>query len=190
MASREMPEREDDAFFWRERAAQLEEALQSRIVIEQAKGILAERFGLGLEGSFGLIRHAARSNRMKIHVLARAVTTERETPKPIVRSLAAQAHVFVAVSREQRVADTEKLFKDLNLSIAELLDGKSGGFLCECGNPLCNETIDLDPEDLKMLHSRDGFYAIIVGHQIPDLETVVMENDRFAIVRNNGYAFD
>jgi AmiR/NasT family two-component response regulator len=60
--------------------AQLTQALQSRIVIEQAKGILRERYGLSLDASFELLRHAARSNRMNIHALASKVIALPETP--------------------------------------------------------------------------------------------------------------
>ena len=59
---------------------QLAHALESRVVIEQAKGILRERYGLTLESSFELLRHAARSNRMNIHELARKVVSAPETP--------------------------------------------------------------------------------------------------------------
>jgi hypothetical protein len=63
--------------------AQLREALTSRIVIEQAKGILAERFELDVGQAFDLLRTAARSNRMRIRDLAAAVTAERTTPVEI-----------------------------------------------------------------------------------------------------------
>ena len=59
---------------------QLSQALETRIVIEQAKGILAERFGLPLEQAFTILRHAARGNRMKIHELAAKVIADPETP--------------------------------------------------------------------------------------------------------------
>jgi hypothetical protein len=80
---------------------------------------------------------------------------------------------------------TEELYKRLNEEIATLLDGGARMFLCECGNPLCNEPIELIPEDLRTLHARPGFYAIAKGHEIPDLETVVMENHHYAIVRKD-----
>ena len=59
---------------------QLSEALESRIAIEQAKGILAERFGVTVDSAFTLLRHAARSNRMNIHELAAKVISEPQTP--------------------------------------------------------------------------------------------------------------
>jgi len=62
------------------RAAQLQEALDSRIVIEQAKGVLAERFDLSPDEAFVLLRRAARSNRMPLRRLAAAVMSSRETP--------------------------------------------------------------------------------------------------------------
>ena len=74
---------------YRETIKQLETALQSRIVIEQAKGILAERFDLNVEEAFLLLRYAARSGRMPIRTLAVAVIGHPETtPEQIAASLA------------------------------------------------------------------------------------------------------
>lgn len=63
--------------------AQLETALSSRIVIEQAKGVLAERHRLDVERAFAVLRSAARSNRVKIHELAAAVVSSPRTPTAI-----------------------------------------------------------------------------------------------------------
>ena len=66
----------------------LKRALQSRIVIEQAKGILAERFGLSLDQAFALLRYTARSRRAELHVLARQVVSNHDaTPADIVGAL-------------------------------------------------------------------------------------------------------
>jgi AmiR/NasT family two-component response regulator len=72
----------------RTKNAQLETALSSRIVIEQAKGVLAGRYSVDLDRAFSVLRGAARSNRMKIHELAQAVVTSPRTPTPIEVELA------------------------------------------------------------------------------------------------------
>jgi AmiR/NasT family two-component response regulator len=71
----------------RVRSTQLQQALDSRIAIEQAKGILAERYGLGVEDAFELMRRAARSHRIKLRSLAEAVVRSRETPAEIEENL-------------------------------------------------------------------------------------------------------
>ena len=62
------------------RAAQLQEALDSRIVIEQAKGVLSERYSVDPDQAFRILRRGARSNRMRIHDLAGRVVASRTTP--------------------------------------------------------------------------------------------------------------
>jgi len=48
------------------RGEQLQGALDSRVVIEQAKGILAERLDCPVQDAFALLRRHARTNRMKL----------------------------------------------------------------------------------------------------------------------------
>ncbi|GGL64575.1 transcriptional regulator [Streptomyces fumigatiscleroticus] len=54
-------------------AAQLHTALESRIVIEQAKGALAQRHGIGVDDAFHRLRQYARSHRRRITDVAREV---------------------------------------------------------------------------------------------------------------------
>ena len=54
-------------------AAQLQQALDSRLVIEQAKGILAERTRLGVDQAFVLLRGHARRHQMRLAALAAQV---------------------------------------------------------------------------------------------------------------------
>jgi GAF domain-containing protein len=57
----------------RRRATQLQEALDSRVLIEQAKGVLAERLGVPPEEAFGLLRREARNNNRKLNDVAHEV---------------------------------------------------------------------------------------------------------------------
>jgi AmiR/NasT family two-component response regulator len=71
----------------RERAAQLEHALRSRIVIEQAKGVLAERLGVDVDAAFEILRGAARARQTRLHMLAEQVVSSRSTPPPVEHEL-------------------------------------------------------------------------------------------------------
>jgi len=64
---------------------QLNNALNSRVLIEQAKGILAERAGLDMEGAFSWLRKYARNHNLLLLGVATSVidgklTTELEPP--------------------------------------------------------------------------------------------------------------
>jgi ANTAR domain len=63
--------------------ANLQRALDTRVVIEQAKGVLAERFDVDVHEAFRLLRVAARSNRIRLHDLAARVVEARQTPPEI-----------------------------------------------------------------------------------------------------------
>ena len=52
---------------------QLRLALQSRVAIEQAKGVLAEHAGLDMAGAFEVLRRYSRANRRLLHEVAAAV---------------------------------------------------------------------------------------------------------------------
>jgi hypothetical protein len=77
----------DAAQFLLQRTIQLQTALDTRVVIEQAKGILAERLRLPIEEAFKLLRHTARNKGRKIHDLAREVVDSPETPPDIQAQL-------------------------------------------------------------------------------------------------------
>jgi len=54
-------------------SVQLQEALDSRVVIEQAKGITAERLGVTIDQAYQLIRAHARSNNASLRTVAEAI---------------------------------------------------------------------------------------------------------------------
>ena len=62
-------------------AEQLQHALNSRVVIEQAKGMIAERRGVEPDAAFEALRHYARSHNLKLSDIAAAVV-HRELDLP------------------------------------------------------------------------------------------------------------
>ncbi|GGP34331.1 GAF and ANTAR domain-containing protein [Streptomyces melanogenes] len=60
--------------------AQLEQALASRVVIEQAKGVLATRWAVPLDEAFDLLRKHARSRQRPLRDVAREVIEGRADP--------------------------------------------------------------------------------------------------------------
>jgi AmiR/NasT family two-component response regulator len=65
------------------KVSQLQAALDSRVIIEQAIGILAERFDLPFEDAFELLRDAARNSRREVRAVAEELRASRETPLAI-----------------------------------------------------------------------------------------------------------
>jgi hypothetical protein len=58
---------------------QLQTALNSRVLIEQAKGKLAERLGLDMDHAFNLLRDFARARNLRLSDLAQAFIDGSET---------------------------------------------------------------------------------------------------------------
>jgi GAF domain-containing protein len=57
---------------------QLQTALNSRVIIEQAKGKLAERLGIDVDQAFDLLRDQARNRNQRLSVLARAFVDDTQ----------------------------------------------------------------------------------------------------------------
>lgn len=62
------------------RAEQLQRALDSRVLIEQAKGVLAERRDMPLRDAFAAMRSYARSNNLKLREVCQRVIDDELEP--------------------------------------------------------------------------------------------------------------
>jgi AmiR/NasT family two-component response regulator len=63
-------------------ASQLQTALDSRVVIEQAKGVLAERLGFDMDTAFSTLRDGARQANRRLSEEARDVIDRRRRTDP------------------------------------------------------------------------------------------------------------
>ena len=64
---------------------QLNTALNSRVVIEQAKGIIAERAGLDMEQSFSILRGYARTHNLRLQAVAHDINDGSLAPTALDR---------------------------------------------------------------------------------------------------------
>ncbi|MFD7337232.1 ANTAR domain-containing protein [Streptomyces violascens] len=72
--------RENQLLESRTRTAQLEHALTSRIIVEQAKGVLSTRMGGTVDEAFDHLRRYARSHRLKVADVAVDIVAGRPLP--------------------------------------------------------------------------------------------------------------
>ena len=131
---REVLPAQEELELLRERVSQLQHALESRIVVEQAKGILAARFRLDVDDAFLMLRYASRSSRRNIHDIAREVVTSRVTPGSVTVSLVRQQRWRAVGQRERAEAHREKAHEEVRRTERMLKKGQRGGSSPEGAN--------------------------------------------------------
>jgi hypothetical protein len=90
-------------------------------------------------------------------------------------------------SREERLAANEDLFRHVNERIAELTDTWGGelDLVCECGDPECTQRIVLTIHEYETIRQDPHRFAVLPGHEIPDVEDVVDRNERYLVVEKH-----
>jgi hypothetical protein len=87
---------------------------------------------------------------------------------------------------DERLAKNEALFRAVNERLDEVGDAipwsKTTDYLCECSAASCMEIIELTNDEYERARSRPTRFVLVPGHQEPDLERVVEENDGFLLV--------
>jgi hypothetical protein len=158
------------------RVAQLQHALTSRIVVEQAKGMLAERYSLTPEEGYELIRLAARSHGIKVHALSNSVVdSPRETPAIILSLFTTLPGKSLAPARA-----VENVFRQVNESLLKLDNPR---FVCECSDASCNDSIEISAEMMRRLHDDRNLYVVRPTHINTDIEELVEAQREFSVVR-------
>jgi hypothetical protein len=90
-------------------------------------------------------------------------------------------------SREERLAANEGLFRQVNERIVELTDTWGGelDLICECANNECTERVVLTVRQYEELRHDPHRFAVLPGHEIPDIEDVIESNDRYLVVEKH-----
>jgi hypothetical protein len=93
----------------------------------------------------------------------------------------------LATDFQERIARNEATFRLINEDIERGRDAEDDstliGFVCECGMNDCARLIELTPAEYEQVRSDACRFAIVNGHEIPSVESVVERHDRYAVVR-------
>ena len=93
--------------------------------------------------------------------------------------------------REQEAAN-EAIFREMNEWAEGGIDARLGSsrrmdvYLCECSDGRCTEPIGLTREEYEAVRAEPARFVIALDHENPEIDRVVSENPRFAIVEKFG----
>ena len=100
------------------------------------------------------------------------------------------AHREVPGETARRIAQSQALFREVNERINEIERdfGLAEGFsiFCECASSDCHERIELTRAEYEHLRRTPTRFAVLRGHDVPAVERVVQESDRFVTVEKFG----
>jgi hypothetical protein len=89
-------------------------------------------------------------------------------------------------SRAERMARNEVASREFNEEIEEIYEGEPPSnrldIVCECALKMCDRTIDITMAEYRLVRSDPRQFAIVPEHLIGEIERIISENDRFAIV--------
>ncbi len=93
---------------------------------------------------------------------------------------------------ERRLARNEALFRETNEAIerGQWRDdpGKLVRFRCECSRLDCNEAVGVTLARYEEVRQSPRRFMLAVGHEIPEIETVVSREDDYVIVEKRSAA--
>jgi len=90
-------------------------------------------------------------------------------------------------STAERLTANEYRFREVNERLEEDVRGVADpaetiAFVCECSLTSCRETVALTLEDYRALRSADARFAVVVGHEILEIERVLQREDGYVVV--------
>lgn len=87
----------------------------------------------------------------------------------------------------QRVAMNEATFRKVNEGMEAGQDQRGLlAFLCECGRLGCNKLIELTRAEYENVRADPRRFALVDGHEMPEVEVVVDRTERYILVEKRG----
>jgi hypothetical protein len=93
----------------------------------------------------------------------------------------------MADARAERIAENEARFRAINERLRGDLqpvteDADPVRFVCECGNASCREGVEVLLRDYRAVRLNPRHFAVVPGHEIPDLEAVVERHEGYFVI--------
>jgi hypothetical protein len=90
--------------------------------------------------------------------------------------------------RERRIGLNEAVYREVNeklRAVNEVFATITNNFeiLCECGHETCDDRLSIAPVAYEELRRDPVLFAIVPGHEIPDVEDVVARTEGYAVVK-------
>jgi hypothetical protein len=90
--------------------------------------------------------------------------------------------------RERRIGLNEAVYREVNeklRAVNEVFATITDNFeiMCECGHSTCDDRISIAPTAYEELRRDPVLFAIVPGHEIPDVEAVISRTEAYAVVR-------
>ena len=91
---------------------------------------------------------------------------------------------------KNRIAMNEATYRKINEAIcADPPDGRIA-FVCECGRLGCNQLLRLSRAEYEAVREDARRFAIVPGHEIAEVEDVVEEHERYAVIQKRAETWD
>jgi hypothetical protein len=88
--------------------------------------------------------------------------------------------------RARRIGLNEALFRQVNEAVADINDDFEASdfeIVCECGDLGCSERIHITNAAYTALRGESHQFALVPGHEIPDVEQVIADEGGYYVVR-------
>jgi hypothetical protein len=88
-----------------------------------------------------------------------------------------------------KAASNQALYREVNERINQLAEAVGDLLLlCECADLECTETFTLSVGEYERIRSSSVRFPVALGHEVPEVEDVVLLHDRYAVVQKRGKA--
>ena len=93
-----------------------------------------------------------------------------------------------ASDSRDKEARNQALFREVNERIEQLPNRLAADrydeLICECGNPECTQRVEVTVAEYERVRAHAGRFIVAPNHENPETESIIEQNDRFAIVES------